>query len=71
MSKQENKLEYTRKVVYTEVEQTGKFYSGSFYDFDGNLILKIKDDEEYIDALCFVQSLGIPIDYQIIPIDVS
>lgn len=65
-------LDLTDTVVKTTVEQTGQFYKGQFYDAEGNEIYRTKDEQDFINALSYIQNIeGQWIGYEEYTIDVS
>lgn len=61
----------TRTIVKTTVEQNGKFYSATFKNAEGTVIEKVKNEQQFIEAVEFLNHLNLGVEVEHFTIDVS
>ena len=60
-----------KTVVLTIVEQNGRFYSAEYLDHRGELIEKVKYEQQYKDDMQLLKQQGIEVVTDEYPMDVS
>lgn len=66
-----NSLYNTKTVILTIVEQNGRFYSAEYLDHKGDLIEKVKHEQQYKDDMELLEQQGIEVVTDRYPMDVS